>query len=273
VGDLDEVREVFADTWDWSTGGEEWSASWGGTPALWYGALLPRIHAFVPAATILEIAPGFGRWTQYLKDLADRLVLVDLAPNCIDHCRARFADARNIEFYVNDGKSLDMLESGSTDFVFSWDSLVHADAEIIAAYIAELARILSRDGVAFIHHSNVKSIRRRHDVAMHAPRKWLKPLTRRGVLLDVFAWRAPDVSADLVREMAAREGLVCSSQEVFNWEHGRFLTEAITVLTRPTSRFAREPRRTTNRSFRRDAELFARLYATTGFTTAPGVSA
>ena len=91
MGDLGQLREVFGQSWDWSTGGEEWSTWWGGTPALWYAAILPRIHAFVPAGTILEIAPGYGRITAYLKDLADRLILVDLADTCIDACRKRFA--------------------------------------------------------------------------------------------------------------------------------------------------------------------------------------
>lgn len=49
----------------------------GDTPAMWFGALLPRIHGFVPVPTILEIGPGHGRWTQYLKELAGRLVIVD----------------------------------------------------------------------------------------------------------------------------------------------------------------------------------------------------
>ena len=29
----------------------------------WFGLIFPRIHAFLPTGTILEIAPGFGRWT------------------------------------------------------------------------------------------------------------------------------------------------------------------------------------------------------------------
>ena len=92
--------------WDWSQEGEEWSASWGGTEALWRTVLLPRIDAYVPTGTILEIAPGYGRWTQYLKDLCNRLIVVDLASQCIEHCRERFAADRNIEYHVNDGRSL-----------------------------------------------------------------------------------------------------------------------------------------------------------------------
>src|SRR4051812_30705357 len=104
MAQVEKNLSVWNQTWDWGTAGDEWSTWWGGTPALWYGGLLPRIHTFVPAGTILEIAPGYGRWTQYLKDLADQLVIVDLAQKCIDGCRQRFADADNISYHVNDGR-------------------------------------------------------------------------------------------------------------------------------------------------------------------------
>src|SRR3954466_7997689 len=119
MGDVKKNLAIWSAHWDWSQQGDEWSAWWGGTPSLWYGALLPRIHSFLPTGTILEIAPGYGRWTQYLKDLCDELVIVDLTDGCIEHCRRRFADSHNIEYHVNDGRSLEMVEDGSVDFVFS----------------------------------------------------------------------------------------------------------------------------------------------------------
>lgn len=268
MGDIDQLKEVFAETWDWTTGGEEWSEWWGGTPSLWYGGLLPRIHTFVPTGTILEIAPGFGRWTQYLKDLCDSLILVDLAPKCIEHCQKRFADAKNITYYVNDGTSLSMIDDSSVDFVYTWDSLVHADAEIINSYVKEFRRILKPDGVAWMHHSNVKAVAASHKIAMRSPKKLLKMLINRGVLLDVFAWRSPTVSAADVAAMCASNGLAVPSQEIFNWEHGRFLTEAITVMTPQESKFARPAKVVTHHDFRADAARFAALYADTGFPAA-----
>jgi hypothetical protein len=58
---LNDNAQQWSSQWDWSEHGEEWSSWWGGTPALWFGALLPRLHAFLPTGTVLEIAPGFGR--------------------------------------------------------------------------------------------------------------------------------------------------------------------------------------------------------------------
>lgn len=270
MGDIDQLRHVFGEAWDWSTAGEEWSKSWGGTPSLWYGALLPRLQSFVPTGTILEIAPGFGRWTQYLVDLCERLVLVDLAPVCIDHCRTRFADRDHVEFHVNDGRSLDMVADESVDLMFSWDSLVHADIDIIRDYVSQIARKLTRDGVAFIHHSNARKHARAHRLAARMPERVRRRLVGGGVLLDVYAWRSPTVSAVDVARMCESAGLSCVSQELFPWEHGRYLTEAITVMTRPGSAYARPTRRVVNRHFRRQLQQLASTYAASGF---PGPAA
>jgi hypothetical protein len=43
---------------------------------------------------------------------------------------------------------------GSIDFAFSFDSLVHVEADALASYVAGLARVLTEKGVAFLHHSN-----------------------------------------------------------------------------------------------------------------------
>ena len=85
-------------TYDWTQAGEEWSVSWGNSQLEWSVTLFPRIRAFVPTGTILEIAPGYGRWTQYLKNYCDRLIVVDMSARCIEACRARFADASHIEY-------------------------------------------------------------------------------------------------------------------------------------------------------------------------------
>lgn len=144
-------------TWNsnhpWEKLGEEWSDRWGGSEAQWFGTILPRIHRFLPAKNILEIAPGFGRWTKYLLKNTDSYVGIDLSKKCIDHCSSHFSK-NNTKFYVNDGISLDMVEDGAFDFIFSFDSLVHATLEIHKAYIPQIISKLSPNGVAFIHHSN-----------------------------------------------------------------------------------------------------------------------
>src|SRR5947209_4988741 len=217
---VSENLRIWADGWDWGQGGDEWSWWWGGTPAQWHGALLPRIHAFVPTARILEIGPGYGRWTQYLKDLADELVLVDLTPECIASCRERFSDSDRIRYHVNDGRSLAVVDDGSIDFVFSFDSLVHATPEVIDGYLAQLSHKLSPDGVGFIHHSNVGALAWLGRLSHRLPKRLLGPLMRHGLAINIAAWRDERMSAREFRDQCDRAGLSCVSQETVSWEFG-----------------------------------------------------
>ena len=116
---------------------------------LWHGTLLPRIYS-VAKGHILEIAPGYGRCTQYLIPLATQLTVVDLTEKCIEYCKQRF-QGHPIRYHVNDGRSLEFLADDSIDFVFSWDSLVHADEDVMTNYLYQLCKkCVLGDTVLFI---------------------------------------------------------------------------------------------------------------------------
>lgn len=155
---LDWSRASWETTYDWSTGGEEWSECWGGSEPQWFGALYPRLHRLLPANTILEIAPGFGRWTQFLLPLCRRYQGVDISQTCVDACKNRFSQVKHARFARNDGRTLAGIEDGTCDLVFSFDSLVHSDLDVLESYFPEILRVLSPDGVAFIHHSNLAAL-------------------------------------------------------------------------------------------------------------------
>jgi SAM-dependent methyltransferase len=267
VPDIEANKALWIEEWDWSGQGDEWSVWWGGTEAMWLGALLPRIHPFVPTGTILEIAPGYGRWTQYLKDLCERLVLVDLAENCIAHCKRRFEGASNIDYHVNDGRSLDAVADRSVDFAFSFDSLVHVEADVLSAYLEQLARKLRPDGVGFFHHSNMGSYRTLTTLARRTPWRLQRPLAWRGVLVDVFASRAETVSADVFAAQCEAAGLACVTQEKISWERGHYLIDTMSVFTPKGSRWQRPRVVVNNPLFRWEARRMAKLYARTSFRT------
>lgn len=132
--------------------GEKWSINFGTTEIMWHSYIYPRIHNFLKNKRVLEIAPGTGRVTQYLIPLAKDYVGYDISEYCVNYCRERYGD----KFIINDGKSLHNTEDSSIDFIFSWDSLVHVEEEIIFAYAKEIIRCLSDSGIAFIHHSNLE---------------------------------------------------------------------------------------------------------------------
>jgi SAM-dependent methyltransferase len=255
----------------WTRAGDEWSNAWGSAVAEWRSTILPRLHQWVPTHTVLEIAPGFGRWTEYLKDLAQHLILVDLTEKCITACRERFATASNISYSVNDGRSLRAAGDRSVDFIFSFDSLVHVEADVIEAYLYEFARTLNSDGVAFIHHSNIGAYRRRltfgRQLDTVAERLWrLSRLTKRleegfervGLSWRNRHWRAESMTARRFEMLCHKAGLQCRSQEIIPWGTS-LLSDCISVVTRPGSRWGRSNVVLTNHDFAREIRYVAAL--------------
>jgi SAM-dependent methyltransferase len=242
---LDENKRRWSDSYAWADAGEEWSGAWGGSEAQWFGSIFPRLHAFVPVETVLEIAPGFGRWTRFLRLLCDRLVLVDLSERCIEACRARFGEDESMAYHVNDGRSLEMVADASIDLAFSFDSLVHAEVDVIESYIAQLRHKLTADGIAFLHHSNF--------AAFHGE-------------LENRHWRSESVSGEIVCATAERESMAVVSQERINWGR-KELSDCITVLTPTGSHWERPPRIVENPGFMAEAvqiATWAPLYTRSG---------
>jgi SAM-dependent methyltransferase len=255
-------RDFWDGEYDWANAGDEWSAGWGGASMQWYATLLPRLHAFLPAKTILEIAPGFGRWTQYLHPLCEKLVAVDLSERCIAACRKRFSGVRNIEYHVNDGTSLDFVPDRSVDFVFSFDSLVHADESVMAAYLQQLARKLRPDGVGFIHHSNLGAHRSYLKALAMCPYRVKRALAHAGLgsWLDTHG-RDQNMSAAKFETFARAAGMGCVSQELINWGGTGLLIDCISVFSPKASGPNRLMR---NRSFAAEMHNARMLSATYG---------
>jgi ubiquinone/menaquinone biosynthesis C-methylase UbiE len=258
------AKEWDEKTYSWPEDGDEWSEAFGNTEAMWWFALRPRLHRYVPAGTILEIAPGHGRWTEYLRDLCKSLVIVDLSANCIAACKKRFANASNITYVVNNGRSLDIVQDNSIDLVFSFDSLVHCEKDVIAAYLKEIARTLKPDGVGFIHHSNIGAYSRFLDIYNAIPQRFhMKGAFSRLISINVSALRAPSMSAATFRELCEDANLECISQEPINWDHGRCMIDAISVFTPRASKWSRRCEILSNPRFVEGAakiKMLSRLY-------------
>jgi SAM-dependent methyltransferase len=153
--DLEWNKALWTGRYNWSQRGDEWSAPWGTSEAMFFATIMPRIAYLLPATKMLEIAPGHGRCTNVLLRFVETYVGVDLSETCVEYCRRRFASRENATFHANDGKSLAVLGDATFEFIFSYDSLVHADLDAIGPYIPQVIQRLTPDGVAFIHHSNL----------------------------------------------------------------------------------------------------------------------
>jgi hypothetical protein len=243
--------------YSWPEDGEEWSRLWGGSEAQWFDTLLPRIHPFLPADSILEIAPGHGRWTHFLKDHCSRLNVVDLGASCIEACQRRFSACSHISYHINDGRSLGMIADRSVDFVFSFDSLVHAEADVIQSYLEQLSAKLTPNGVGFMHHSHLGAYSRAFALMNKVPRKLKQRLEGIG-LLPHDHWRAPSMSAQVFESLCTRVGLVCIGQELVNWS-GRLTIDAFSLFTPAGSAWVRPNRVFRNTAFMDRAEYGRQL--------------
>lgn len=147
---------------EWACGGDEWSdiADYCNQPyAAWKRALIETfIDGLVPpVADVVEIAPGYGRWTEHLLAKAAHVDIVDINQNCLDTCVKRFSSSGRLDVHLSPGSSLPFLSDGSADFVWSFDSFVHMDPPVVAGYISEVSRVLRPGGKAVIHHADLPS--------------------------------------------------------------------------------------------------------------------
>jgi SAM-dependent methyltransferase len=246
--------------YDWKDAGEEWSEPWGSSAAQWSGTILPRIRDYLPAGTILEIAPGFGRWTHYLKDYCQELWAVDASGECVEACSRRFAAESHVRCYLNDGRSLSMIPDASVDFVFSFDSFVHLRRDLVEAYLSGLARTLKIGAKGFIHHSNLGAYA--DSLAERVPQP-LRKLLRKIKVLDWEHHRNPTMSADIFRSLCVQAGLHCISQELINWR-GRRLIDCLSWFERSRSTENASTTIIQNPHFMREAARIRKQWRTKG---------
>jgi ubiquinone/menaquinone biosynthesis C-methylase UbiE len=263
-------KETWDGQYNWDEGGEEWSEIWGGSDMEWYGAILTRIHAFIPAKRILELAPGFGRWTHFLRAQCDQLHVVDYSEQCIERCKKRFRNDAHVTYWVNDGRSLEMIDDESIDFIFSFDSLVHCEEDVIERYVSQLRSKLTPNGVSFLHHSNFGScLPPIRDWHLSSRTRWrlaqlrLLDSAKRLGIVDQGHFRSRSMTAEKMRTFASRYGLRCIAQETVNWGTTKPI-DCFSTLVRsdaawPVRELVRE-----NRSFMSEARDLRRLSALYG---------
>ncbi len=126
-----------------------------------------------------------------------------------------------------------MVEDGSVDFAFSWDSLVHVEHDVMQAYLGQLASKLKPGGVCFLHHSNIGAFR---DAA-----------TGR-LTVEIRHWRGESMSAGLFRAYCREADLRCLSQEIVAWG-GDVLNDCFSILVKGDDAALREPLVVENPSF------------------------
>jgi SAM-dependent methyltransferase len=135
-----------------------------GTPE-WAAHLHDDILPAVTAGTdlgedMLEIGPGPGAATEWLRHRVRRLVAVELEPDAAASLRARFA-ATNVTVVVGDATALDFAD-GSFDSVGMFTMLHHVPTRALQdALLAEALRVL-RPGGTLVGSDSLASGRLHH---------------------------------------------------------------------------------------------------------------
>lgn len=190
-----ELNRAIWQSWDWGSGGEEWSRD-----EAWKQSVIHSfIDRYIPASSsILEIGPGGGRWTEVLLERASSYIGVDISASCIDACRDRFADKDNARFEVGSGSDLQVVPSSSIDALWSFDVFVHINRSEVEKYAEEFDRVLKPGAIAIIHHGTVGGALGgwRSNLTQEA---MMEILERHGfrILESVEEWRDGDATYDL----------------------------------------------------------------------------
>jgi SAM-dependent methyltransferase len=225
---------LWGANYSWPQGGEEWSQRWGGSEAQWFGSLYPRLHRVLPTRSVLEIAPGHGRWSKFLIQACSQYLGIDLNPSCVDVCKKAFKNTPHARFMVNDGLTLDAAEDGRYDLIFSFESLVHAEIDVFRSYVPEIIKKLAPRGIAFLHHSHLA------DANIPSGQKTCS--------------RAETMSATAIDILISDHNGHLIIQEAINWLDAG-LIDCLTLFGRREAFADVTPVRLTNPSFMNEANL------------------
>lgn len=189
----------------WDLDGDEWTgqaAMCDVSYPVWKASLVDNlIRPYVnPSAHVIEIAPGHGRWSEYIIPASGFVTLVDLSPNCLSFCRKRFSQYQNVDYYLTTGTSLPQYCHDHIDFIWSYNSFVHMAPVVIRAYMQGFSQVLRAGGLAIIHHANI------HDLTPHVQNN--HPGLRSAV------------NAEMIRDFAAEMNLTISSQLCY-WDNSK----------------------------------------------------
>jgi len=239
-------KEKWDSQYNWQLKGEEWSSSWRNSEAQWFSSLYPRIHRFIGCGNILEIASGYGRWSKFLIEYASSNFRgVDLSGECVDYCNANLKSP-NASFILNDGTSLEDVSDIKYDFVFSFDSLVHVNPDVLEKYISQIIPLLNTNGTCFIHHSNFGSIIEKGGINNQ----------HRGYTHI----RDQSTSAKIVRDLVLKHKGRILCQEIIDWGGGEAI-DCLTVFSKEGAYPNYVEKQMTNKHFMTEAKIIKNYHS------------
>lgn len=118
-------------------------------------SLFRKMFEQIDKSKIIELACGRGRHVAQYYESNIEIMLVDILQKNIDICQKRFQNYTNVGYYCNNGYNMQELTSDHYTAVFSYDAMVHFEMWDIYEYLKDIYRVLKKNGMALIHHSNL----------------------------------------------------------------------------------------------------------------------
>jgi len=149
--------------------------------------------------TVVELACGKGRHTERAVSLCGSIWATDTSIDALAELSERFKEVSTVRpLLVTGDSSLLEVRNESVTAVFCYDAMVHFEMLTVAAYLAEISRILRQGGKALLHHSNFTG-------------------NPTGKFTENPGWRN-FMSADIVCHLASRNRMRVVSQTVIDWD-------------------------------------------------------
>jgi len=121
---------------------------------------------FVDGRRTLDVACGEGYGSALLASVAASVVGVDVAGDVVAHASERYRDRHNLRFEVGSAAKLPLADA-SVDAVVSFETIEHLTRDDQPRMIAEIARVLTADGVLVLSAPNPVEYSRKR--AYHNP--------------------------------------------------------------------------------------------------------
>ena len=163
----------------------------------WFYYIWPRISK-INRQFVVEIAAGYGRNTERLASCSVHVLATDINAECIDYINRRLSGSVNISTLKVNGADLLGVPDECATLVYSFDSMVHFEPEVVESYVSDIKRVLTKGGVAFIHHSNY--------------------ILGKGCDFRTQPHWRNYMSKELFGKFVASSGLTILSQNVFDWD-------------------------------------------------------
>ncbi len=108
---------------------------------------------FVAGKRVLDVASGEGYGSVLLAAVANHVIGVDVDPGAVAHARATYAQQSTVRFECASAAALPLADA-SVDAVVSFETIEHLPRAIQPAMLAEIARVLTPDGILLLSAPN-----------------------------------------------------------------------------------------------------------------------